>query len=715
MLHLGEQIAFVEQREDLLLVPGHQPGIGMLFPIGAAEFHAVLFGVALDLPVTEHRQAGEGRHERADPEVFVALAELIYRGPLVGIVHEVDVALENLRVEFQRVLEELAVFRVLLVAQHVHEGAVVDAMHPQRADEVTLHHPEGLSEQERPGGLHGHAIHDLAPEFLRHGRVELRFGHAVFGARGDVAAGAGFGIPEPLIVPFCQRHRRVEADDGRAARHLQDGLDHRFPHFGQQIVELRGVVPRHGGAVVAMIEVARVAGPVIHPLEDDGGVAVGVVVILKINAHPRVVRQVLAVERVGGEGTVRQLDEPVRVLDDPGRVNAHVIGNHVAAHADPAFPGAGLELIVGRLAAEVLGDAVIQQRVRRRHRLRIAHDLLDALGGLAALPQPDQPQPGEAPACQLVQLRVGDLIQAGDGTLILFGELVQPDVGVLGEDDDLRHPIAVRAEGFKLQLLPLELEGQQGFGAGAKAEEGLAFLGDQVEAAQEPVKIAAQERRPAAADEFQLCFQGVRRVADGREEHVHQIFVVRPEGRLRVEEIVEAADDLGIGGESFQGGVIEELQERHAGGIDVAHPQEEQLLEDDFAVRDAAGFAGEILLRRERAAVHGGRRIGLHERRQDGVEGLFPQALLQKGQRFPHDARHALLLVQVNGVMQDLVNQAHGVELPGAHPLFREGAQIPLGVELLGQFPRRVEIGKHDVTIQREKRILDLIALARDA
>ena len=62
-----------------------------------------------DLAVAEHRQARQRREDRRDAEVLVALAELLDRGLLVGVAHEVDVALEDLRVELDGLLDDLPV------------------------------------------------------------------------------------------------------------------------------------------------------------------------------------------------------------------------------------------------------------------------------------------------------------------------------------------------------------------------------------------------------------------------------------------------------------------------------------------------------------------------------------------------------------------------------------------------------------------------------
>ena len=118
------------------------------------------------------RPGKRGHHDR-DAEVLVALAELVDGGAFVGIGHEVDVALHDVGIELERVLDDGAVLGVVLVAQHDHEGRVVDAMHAEGADEVTLHEPEGLGEEQGAGHFGGDAIDDLAPELVRHGAIEL--------------------------------------------------------------------------------------------------------------------------------------------------------------------------------------------------------------------------------------------------------------------------------------------------------------------------------------------------------------------------------------------------------------------------------------------------------------------------------------------------------------------------------------------------------------
>jgi hypothetical protein len=70
-------------------------------------------------------------------------------------------------------------------------------------------------------------------------------------------------------VLLGQRHRGVEADHRRETRDVEDLLDDGFAHFGIQVVQLRGVIPRIAGAIVAVIDKARVAAPAIAAAKDD--------------------------------------------------------------------------------------------------------------------------------------------------------------------------------------------------------------------------------------------------------------------------------------------------------------------------------------------------------------------------------------------------------------------------------------------------------------
>ena len=193
--------------------------------------------------------------------------------------------------------------------------------------------------------------------------------------------GARLREPQSLDVFLCQRHGRIEADNREVARHMQDGLDDGFAHFGVGKIQLGGVVPGHGRAVVAVIDVARFARPVVDPLEDHRRIGVVVVMIFEDDSHALVVTQVFALKLVIGVGRIRQRQEPVGVLDDPFGVDAHVVGNHVRREPDAALPGAPAQVFERLPAAQVFGDIVRVERVGRSDRVMVAHALLDALAG----------------------------------------------------------------------------------------------------------------------------------------------------------------------------------------------------------------------------------------------------------------------------------------------------------------------------------------------
>src|ERR1700685_3932875 len=104
----------------------HQASIRILLVASAAKLHTVLLGEALDLPMAEHGQSGKSGHHGGYAKALVAITKLINRGALIGIAHEVNVTLEDIRIEFNGVLDDRAILCILLIAHHVHEGAVVN-------------------------------------------------------------------------------------------------------------------------------------------------------------------------------------------------------------------------------------------------------------------------------------------------------------------------------------------------------------------------------------------------------------------------------------------------------------------------------------------------------------------------------------------------------------------------------------------------------------
>ncbi len=125
----------------------------------------------------------------------------------------------------------------------MHERRVIHAVHSQSADEVSFKKPECLSQEQRIRDFRRDAVHNLAPELLRDRRVERLPRHAMLGPRRDRAARAWFREPQALDMFLGERHRRVEADDRKVARDMQNCLNNSFAHFCFGVIKLRGVIP----------------------------------------------------------------------------------------------------------------------------------------------------------------------------------------------------------------------------------------------------------------------------------------------------------------------------------------------------------------------------------------------------------------------------------------------------------------------------------------
>src|SRR5260370_38248429 len=103
-------------------------------------------------------------------------------------------------------------------------------------------------------------------------------------------------------MPLCQRHRRIETNDRKQPRYIKDGLYDLLAHCGIQIVELRCVVPGKAGAIVAVIDVAGVAGVSIVATEDYCSVGLLKVVIFNFDFDSAIMRKIGAIKTVGRIG-----------------------------------------------------------------------------------------------------------------------------------------------------------------------------------------------------------------------------------------------------------------------------------------------------------------------------------------------------------------------------------------------------------------------------
>ncbi len=191
----------------------YQPIFRILVIISAFIFHTVFFGISFNLSVSKHRKTGQRTHHYADAEIFIVHAELLYSGFFIGIAHKIHVTFKNFRIELKSVCNQFSVFIVFFVHHHMHERAVVNAVHPKRSDKITFHQPKGFGKKQRVGHLIVNFVHNFAPEFFRKEFVELLVGHRIFCPRRNIASRSRFWIPQTPEMFFSERHRGVEPNN----------------------------------------------------------------------------------------------------------------------------------------------------------------------------------------------------------------------------------------------------------------------------------------------------------------------------------------------------------------------------------------------------------------------------------------------------------------------------------------------------------------------
>ena len=257
------------------------------------------------------------------------------------------------------------------------------------------------------------------------------------------------------------------------------------------------------------------------------------------------------------------------MIDHPLRIDAHVIGDHIRRKSNAALPGARAQVFKGEPAAQVLGDIVGIERVRRGNRIRVAHALLDPLRSARALPQTDQPETGKAAVAQQVQLFIGDLVERFDPAAVFARKLFEPDVGILGNQYQARHPVFVGTVLFVL-LVFAAAEGLHGdIGLEVPMGQVLAdgFFAQKVHSSHNAGnEFFIQQVRPFIEDELELALQrigrGLRRGAQDIEKgfpSARSASVLCCIGKISV----EGSDQAAIGGR-FERLIIHQVQQ----GID---------------------------------------------------------------------------------------------------------------------------------------------------
>ncbi len=280
--------------------------------------------------------------------------------------------------------------------------------------------------------------------------------------------------------------------------------------------------------------------------------------------------------------------------------------------------GAGAQHIQGCIAAQIRGDDVAVDGVGRGGRVGIAHPPLDLARCPAAFPQADQPQAVDALGGHGGEHLDRDLVERGDGSCEIAGELLEPHVGVLGQQHEARHPRRIGREALRvvgraeLRCLHLPIPARQVVPIAQGA--GMRLLGQEVKGQREaPAGGGREVGRPVPSDPAQLTGQRVGRGRHGTAQQVHQAHGARcrrggrgsPAAR-GWQRVVQRREDAQVLGRPGQLRVIEQGMDTLERGIRGMQAEQHQLLQ---------GAAG-------RGAGHVGRLVGRWIRqRRPGQEG----------------------------------------------------------------------------------------------
>ena len=73
---------------------------------------------------------------------------------------------------------------------------------------------------------------------------------------------------------------------------MENGLNDRFAYVCTKQVQLRGIIPRHVGPVIPMIDVRRLSCPVVDSLKDNRGIFFRPIAVFNTELNVLVLRQV---------------------------------------------------------------------------------------------------------------------------------------------------------------------------------------------------------------------------------------------------------------------------------------------------------------------------------------------------------------------------------------------------------------------------------------
>ncbi len=404
----------------------------------------------------------------------------------------------------------------------------------------------------------------------------------------------------------------------------------------------------------------------------------------------------------------------------------------------PRAPAAVAEVPIGLFAAEVGGDIIRGERIGRGDGLGLAAEALDGLRGAAALPEADEPKAVHAAVAEYVELFVGNLIQAGDGASVLERELMQPDVGALGDEHDVGHPLDVGAEALifdigdaelrhvgvaaHLELVPLlaALASASATGVGMKAHpDGGLFFFEHIDGEQQAAKVGAEYPGPFFAKKGELPGERVGRREHWRLEQIEQgdfgaagVVLVELDFGPAGEIGAQLGGDRGIIGRLAELLIVEEFFEGIECTVLVGEPEEEDFFERGLTMGYAVGRASEPLFCGFATAVDGGVGKFGNESLQQLLDAFGSDLALEPGQGALHDLWVGVLAVVGDERVAELVDEAHGEERGGIDGGGGIAGCASDFVDLVGQGTAGGKVGEDHVSGVAEENIIHLIAAA---
>jgi len=223
-------------------------------------------------------------------------------------------------------------------------------------------------------------------------------------------------------------------------------------------------------------------------------------------------------------------------------------------------------------------------------------------------------------------------------------------------------------------------------------------------------------------DVVELAREGVGGGPHGGPQHGDQVLVVRPEmgeageaaldgayrGRVVLAPGQAALEDPVVGRARAEGprAVVEEEAVGVEGRVLVLEPEEEELLQGELPVFDSPSRGLEPVLLLHLAPVDlEGREIP-GEGREEALRLDLPDLGLGGVEGLPEGPGRGLLPVEMGHVVEDLVDEGHGVE-PARRTAGRGEGRVDALVDAPGEAPRRREVGDDDVAARGVEGVLE--------